>query len=119
MTAAEFTFDDRVLAHLQIVVSASCGARRVPADLDRPHRAPEGICAPSGSIRRSACSSPSRAPTLPEIQREWLEILTEKANSSPGLWLDDDLRAEIREELPQGTAKAQRGRRDQRVPTGG
>ncbi|GAA1441393.1 DUF7882 family protein [Leifsonia poae] len=115
--SAEFTFDDRVLAHLQIVVSSKLRRREgfLLIWTDRT-ASPEGHLRsiwldPSISVQFAFAGT-----ALPEIQREWLEILTEKANSNPGLRLDDDLRAEIREELPQGTAKAQRSRRSQRVP---
>jgi hypothetical protein len=113
-----FTFDDRVLAHLQIVIAAKLRRREgfLLIWTDRT-MLPEGALHsvwldPSISIQFAFTGT-----TMPEIEREWLEILTEKANSSPGLRLDDNLRAEIREELPRGTAKAQRGRRPQKVPS--
>jgi hypothetical protein len=113
-----FTFDDRVLAHLQIVIGAKLRRREgfLLIWTDRT-TLPEGALHsiwldPSISIQFAFTGT-----TMPEIEREWLEILTEKANSSPGLRLDDNLRAEIREELPRGTAKAQRGRRPQKVPS--
>ena len=117
--ASVFTFDDRVLAHLQIVIGAKLRRREgfLLIWTDRT-TLPEGALHsiwvdPSISIQFAFTGT-----TLPEIEREWLEILTEKANSSPGLRLDDDLRAEIREELPRGTARAQqRGRRPQRTPS--
>ena len=47
---------------------------------------------------------------LPELNREWLTLLSERANSNSGLILEDELRAEIREEVPEGSYRASKSR---------
>lgn len=99
-----FTFDDRVLAHLQAVIATKLRRREGFLLLwaDRT--------AGSAPTLRSIWLDPSISiqfvfahPKLPELNREWLAILTEKANGNAGLMLDDELRAEMREELPGGS----------------
>jgi len=104
-----FTFDDRVLAHLHAVIATKLRRREGFLLLWTDRTAGE-----EGTLR-SVWLDPSISlqfvfahPRLPELNREWLGILTEKANSNAGLMLDDELRAEIREERPEGTYRAAR-----------
>ena len=106
-----FTFDDRVLAHLQAVIATKLRRREgfLLLWMDR-------TAAPDGTLR-SIWLDPSISlqfvfahATLPELNRDWLTILTEKANGNGGLHLDDDLRAEIRAEVPEGTYRSSRKR---------
>ena len=106
-----FTFDDRVLAHLQAVIATKL-RRREGFLLLWPERT--GGAEPT---LRSIWLDPSISlqfvfarPVLPDLNRDWLTILTEKANSNGGLHLDDDLRAEIRAEVPEGTYRTARKR---------
>lgn len=107
---AEFTFDDRVLAHLQIVIGLKLRRREgfLMTWIDRT-TGDENLTTvwvdPSLSLlfRYSGTE-------MPQINKDWLMLLTESSNSSAGLRLDDDLRAEIREELPAGTAAKRRRR---------
>lgn len=110
-----FTFDDRVLAHLQAVVQTKLRRREgfLLIWTDRT-AGPDGVL-------RSIWLDPSISlqfvfarPELPELNRDWLTILGERANSNSGLMLEDDLRAEIREELPEGTYRASRTRNGKR-----
>lgn len=104
-----FAFDDRVLAHLQAVIATKLRRR-------------EGFLliwtdttvGAEGTLR-SIWLDPAISlqfvfahPTLPELNREWLGLLTERANSNGGLVLEDALRAEIRAEVPEGSYKAAR-----------
>ena len=110
-----FTFDDRVLAHLQAVIQAKLRRREgfLLIWTDRT--------AGSEGILRSIWLDPSISvqfvfarPELPELNRDWLTMLSERANSNVGLVLEDSLRAEIREEVPAGSyrdSKAKRARR--------
>lgn len=107
-----FTFDDRVLAHLQAVIATKLRRREgfLLIWTDRTTSA-------EGTLR-SVWLDPSISvqfvfahPRLPELNREWLGILTDKANGNSGLMLDDDIRAEIREEIPEGTYRAARTRK--------
>ncbi|WP_285116162.1 hypothetical protein [Leifsonia sp. fls2-241-R2A-40a] len=110
-----FTFDDRVLAHLQAVIQTKLRRREgfLLIWMDRT-AGPEAIL-------RSIWLDPSISlqfvfakPVLPELNRDWLTILSERANSNSGLMLEDELRAEIREEMPQGSyreSKAKNGKR--------
>ncbi len=107
---AEFTFDDRVLAHLQIVLGLKLRRREgfLMTWTDRT----------SGEdVITSAWMDPSLSllfrysgTQIPAINKEWLMLLTESSNSSSGLRLDDEIRAEIREEIPEGTVAKRRGR---------
>ncbi len=106
-----FTFDDRVLAHLQAVVQAKLRRREgfLLIWTDRTG-GPVGVL-------RSIWLDPSISvqfvfvgQELPELNRDWLTILSERANSNAGLWLEDELRAEIREEVPEGTYRASRSK---------
>lgn len=107
-----FTFDDRVLAHLQAVIATKLRRREGFLLLwtDR-----SGVA--DGTLR-SVWLDPSISvqfvfthPSLPELNREWLTLLTERANSNAGLLLEDELRAEIRQEVPEGTYRATRAKR--------
>ncbi|MBN9632114.1 MAG: hypothetical protein J0I18_16120 [Actinobacteria bacterium] len=107
-----FTFDDRVLAHLQAVIATKLRRREGFLLLwtDRTTVAEPTL--------RSIWLDPSISvqfvfahPVLPELNREWLTILTEKANSNAGLMLEDELRAEIRQEVPEGTYRESRPKR--------
>jgi hypothetical protein len=107
-----FTFDDRVLAHLQAVIATKLRRREgfllIWADRTTG----------SEPTLRSIWLDPSISiqfvfahQKLPELNRDWLAILTEKANSNAGLMLADELRAEIREEVPEGTYRELRAKR--------
>lgn len=107
-----FAFDDRVLAHLQAVIATKLRRREgfLLIWIDRSSSA-------EGTLR-SIWLDPSISvqfvfahPHLPELNRDWLVILTEKANSNSGLLLEDELRAEIREERPEGSYRATRTKR--------
>lgn len=107
-----FTFDDRVLAHLQAVIATKLRRREgfLFIWVDRTGGT-------EGTLR-SIWLDPSISlqfvfahPSLPELNREWLTILTEKANGNGGLMLDEELRAEIREEVPAGTYREARSKR--------
>lgn len=106
-----FAFDDRVLVHLQTVIATKLRRREgfllIWTDTSS---GPEGVL-------RSIWLDPSISvqfvyahPELPELNRSWLTILTEKANSNVGLRLEEALRAEIRDELPEGTYRAEHRR---------
>ena len=112
------TFDDRVLAHLQAVVQMKLRRREgfLLMWTDRT--------AGADGVLRSIWLDPSISlqfvfarPELPELNRDWLTIISERANSNGGLWLEDDLRAEIREELPEGAYRASKARQG-RPPEG-
>ncbi|WP_374010108.1 hypothetical protein [Leifsonia sp. LS-T14] len=99
-----FTFDDRVLAHLQAVIQTKLRRREgfLLIWMDR-------TAGPVG-VLRSIWLDPAISvqfvfahPELPELNREWLAILMERSNSNFGLMLEDALRAEIREEVPAGS----------------
>jgi len=106
-----FTFDDRVLAHLQAVVQTKLRRREGFLVIWTDRTAdPVGVL-------RSIWLDPSISlqfvfarPELPELNRDWLTILSERANSNAGLWLEDELRAEIREEVPEGTYRASKAK---------
>jgi hypothetical protein len=107
-----FAFDDRVLAHLQAVIATKLRRREgfLLIWTDRTTGA-EGML-------RSIWLDPSISlqfvfthPALPELNREWVGLLIERANSNGGLVLDDAVRAEIREEVPEGTTRAARVQR--------
>lgn len=108
----EFTFDDRVLAHLQIVIGLKLRRREgfLMTWTDRSSGDGDGVVTtawidPSqGLLFRYAGS------VMPQINKDWLMILTESSNSSSGLRLDDEIRAEIREEIPEGTVARKRRR---------
>lgn len=107
-----FTFDDRVLAHLQAVIATKLRRREGFLLLWTDRTA-----SPEGTLR-SIWLDPSISVQfvfthahLPELNREWLGILTEKSNGNAGLVLDDELRAEIREEMPEGRYRASRSKR--------
>ena len=107
-----FTFDDRVLAHLQAVIATKL-RRREGFLLIWSDRT--GGTEPT---LRSIWLDPSISlqfafthPTLPELNREWLAILTEKANGNAGLMLEDELRAEIRQEVPEGSFRESRAKK--------
>ncbi|KRC49681.1 hypothetical protein ASE16_13320 [Leifsonia sp. Root227] len=111
-----FTFDDRVLAHLQAVIATKLRRREgfLLLWIDRSG-ATEGTLRsiwldPSISIQFVFTHA-----RLPELNREWLTMLTERANSNSGLLLEDELRAEIREEVPEGTYRASRTKRAERA----
>lgn len=110
-----FTFDDRVLAHLQAVIQTKLRRREgfLLIWTDR-------TAGPIG-ILRSVWLDPAISlqfvfaePRLPELNREWLGILSERANSNTGLILEDDLRAEIREEVPAGSYRASKAKNGKR-----
>ncbi|MDR6971059.1 hypothetical protein [Leifsonia shinshuensis] len=110
-----FTFDDRVLAHLQAVIQSKLRRREgfLLIWTDRT-ASPQGVLRsiwldPSISVQFVFAGT-----ELPELNRDWLTILSERANSNVGLVLEDALRAEIREEVPAGSyreSKAKQGRR--------
>lgn len=107
-----FTFDDRVLAHLQAVIATKLRRREGFLLLwaDRTSGTEPTLRSiwldPSISLQFVFAHA-----QLPELNREWLTILTEKANGNSGLMLEDELRAEIREELPAGTYRESRPKR--------
>lgn len=114
--ADSFSFDDRVLVHLQAVIQTKL-RRREGFLLIWTDRTPS----PEGTLR-SIWVDPSISmqfvftrPTLPELNREWLTLLSERANSNFGLVLEDELRAEIREEVPPGTYLASKARNGKRA----
>ncbi len=107
-----FSFDDRVLAHLQAVIATKL-RRREGFLLIWADRTSSEI----GTLR-SIWLDPSisvqfvfTGSELPELNREWMTILTERANSNSGLMLEDELRAEIREEIPAGSFRSSRPKR--------
>jgi hypothetical protein len=107
-----FTFDDRVLAHLQAVIATKLRRREgfLLIWADRTG----GIEPILRSIWLDTSISVQFVfthPVLPELNREWLTILTEKANGNGGLMLEDDLRAEIRQEVPEGSYRESRGKK--------
>ena len=107
-----FTFDDRVLAHLQAVIATKLRRREgfLLIWADRTG----GIEPILRSIWLDTSISVQFVfthPVLPELNREWLAILTEKANGNGGLMLEDDLRAEIRQEVPEGSYREARGKK--------
>lgn len=106
-----FAFDDRVLAHLQAVIQTKLRRREgfLLIWMDR-------TAGPVG-ILRSIWLDPSISvqfvfakPEMPELNREWLGILSERANSNAGLMLEDELRAEIREEVAAGSYRANKAK---------
>lgn len=110
-----FTFDDRVLAHLQAVIQTKLRRREgfLLIWTDR-------TAGPVG-VLRSIWLDPAisvqfvfAGTTLPELNRDWLTILSERANSNSGLMLEDDLRAEIREEVPEGSYRATKAKQGKR-----
>jgi hypothetical protein len=101
-----FTFDDRVLAHLQAVIATKLRRREGFLLIWTDRTSPEATL-------RSIWLDPSISlqfvfahVELPELNRDWLAILTERANSNAGLLLEDALRAEIREEVAEGSYRA-------------
>ncbi|MFF2052323.1 hypothetical protein ACFVU2_12055 [Leifsonia sp. NPDC058194] len=107
-----FAFDDRVLAHLQAVIATKLRRREgfLLIWTDR-------TTSTEGTLR-SIWLDPAISlqfvfshPTLPELNRDWLGLLTERANGNGGLMLEDALRAEIRAEVPEGTYKAAKSQR--------
>jgi hypothetical protein len=108
---AEFAFDDRVLAHLQIVIGLKLRRREgfMMTWTDRTNG--------DGGVVSTVWIDPSlsllfrySASGIPPINKDWLMLLTESSNSSAGLRLDDEIHAEIREEIPEGTAAKRRQR---------
>ena len=106
-----FTFDDRVLAHLQAVIQTKLRRREgfLLIWMDR-------TAGPVG-VLRSIWLDPAISvqfvfakPELPELNREWLAVLAERSNSNAGLMLEDALRAEIREEVPAGSYRANKAK---------
>ena len=109
-----FTFDDRVLAHLQAVIATKL--RRREGFLLIWH---DRTTSTTGTLR-SIWLDPSISvqfvfarEQLPELNRDWMTILTERANSNSGLFLEDELRAEIRDEIPAGTFRSTRVKRSE------
>ncbi len=109
---AEFTFDDRVLAHLQIVIGLKLRRREgfLMTWIDHTKGDGDGVATtawidPSQSLLFRYTGS-----QMPPINKDWLMLLTESSNSSSGLRLDDEIRAEIREEIPEGTVAKKRRR---------
>ena len=86
----EIQFDDRALAHLQIVIGAKLRRRESFFLSWRDD--------PSVGDGRSSIWIDAAIPLyfkyfggrLPEINREWLELLTQSAHSSHGLQLMDE-----------------------------
>ena len=110
-----FTFDDRVLAHLQAVIQTKLRRREgfLLVWTDRT-AGPLGVLRsiwldPSISVQFVFTGS-----TLPELNRDWLTLLSERANSNSGLILEDELRAEIREEVPEGSYRASKAKPNSR-----
>jgi len=110
-----FTFDDRVLVHLQAVIQTKLRRREgfLLIWTDR-------TAGPVG-VLRSIWLDPAisvqfvfAGHELPELNRDWLGILTERANSNSGLRLEDALRAEIREEVPPGSYRASKAKPEKR-----
>lgn len=106
-----FAFDDRVLAHLQAVIQQKLRRREgfLLVWTDRTS-GPIGVLRsvwldPAISVQFVFTGS-----TLPELNRDWLTLLSERANSNSGLILEDELRAEIREEVPEGSYRASKSR---------
>ena len=106
-----FAFDDRVLAHLQAVIQQKLRRREgfLLVWTDRT-AGPIGVLRsiwldPAISVQFVFAGS-----TLPELNRDWLTLLSERANSNSGLILEDELRAEIREEVPEGSYRASKSR---------
>nr|WP_217499047.1 hypothetical protein [Leifsonia sp. C5G2] len=106
-----FAFDDRVLVHLQAVIQQKLRRREgfLLVWTDRT-AGPIGVLRsiwldPAISVQFVFTGS-----TLPELNRDWLTLLSERANSNSGLILEDDLRAEIREEMPEGSYRASKTR---------
>ena len=99
-----FSFDDRVLAHLQVVIASKLRRQEsfVLAWIDHSSS--------GGGALRSVWLDPSISvqfvftqPVLPEINRQWVEILSRRASSNGGLLVEDGLRAEMRGEVPAGS----------------
>ena len=107
-----FTFDDRVLTHLQSVFSTKL-RRREGFMMTWNDRA-----GTHESTRQTIWIDPAiplrfhyDAPQPGHLRRSWIDQLIESANSASGLQLEDDLRAEIREELPIGSSRQNRENR--------
>jgi hypothetical protein len=110
--SAEFTFDDRVLAHLQIVVGLKLRRREgfLMTWTDRTRGDGDGIITTAWIDPSLSLLFRYSGNQMPAINKDWLVLLTESSNSSVGLRLDDEIRAEIREEIPEGTVSSQRRR---------
>jgi hypothetical protein len=89
--ALEVVFDDRVLAHLQLVIGAKL--RRKEGFFfswrdDRPDREGRSTIWLEASISLLFRYSAER---MPVINREWLDVLSRSSNSAQGLLLTDEV----------------------------
>ena len=105
---AEFTFDDRVLAHLQIVIGLKLRRREGFLMTWTDHTSGDAVITTAWFDPSLSLLFRYSGTQIPAINKDWLMLLTESSNSSAGLRLDDELRAEIREEIPEGTAASRR-----------
>ncbi|KQX07659.1 MULTISPECIES: DUF7882 family protein [unclassified Leifsonia] len=93
-------FHDRVLAHLQIVISSKLRVGEGFFLTWHDHEAP-GIVASSVWIDASIPIGFTYERTArPDINESWLDVLKESASSNAGLILTDEVRAEIRGDAP-------------------
>jgi hypothetical protein len=96
-------FDDRVLAHLQAVIGTKLRRQEglLLIWLDRTSSA-IGTLRSIWLDRSISLQFVFSGSSLPELNREWVAEMAEKANSNGGLLLEDDLRMRIREETLNG-----------------
>jgi len=111
-----FNFDDRVLAHLQAVIQTKLSRREgfLLVWTDRTAGS-EGTLRSIWIDASISMQFVFTRPTLPELNREWLTLLSERANSNFGLVLEDELRAEIRGEVPLGSYLASKAKNVKRA----
>jgi hypothetical protein len=93
-------FHDRVLAHLQIVIGTKLRRREGFFLNWHDHENVE-------AVQTSVWIDPSiplgftyDSDAAPEVNRSWLEVLITSSNSAAGLRLTDEVRAEIRGDMP-------------------
>lgn len=80
--SVEFAIEDRALAHIELVVFAKLRRREsLSLSLERPETGARNALwiSPSTTVRFEYDGA------MPEINRHWLQLLVEAANSSAGL----------------------------------
>jgi hypothetical protein len=92
-----YDFDDRVLAHLQAVIATKLRRQEgfLLTWMDRTN-SPVGTLRSIWLTNSISLQFVFRGPSLPELNREWVAAMAEKANRNGGLLFEDDLRATIR-----------------------